>query len=121
MLIEASQALQSQVLTKLLSNHLLLLYTNVTFQEDKHRERLDNIKSRLDHENKRRIEAEGECEGLRHELREWRERDEERDRRISDESKLLYAEAFGSSILGLGNITKSDSEVLKVFFVIFIY
>ena len=58
---------------------------------------------------------------MRQELREWRERDEERDRRISDESKLLYAEAFGSSILGLGNITKSDSEVLKVFLTICIF
>lgn len=72
------------------------------------------MKSRLDHENKRRTEAEAECEGLRQELREWRERDEERDRRISDESKLLYAEAFGSINLGLGNITKSDSEVMEV-------
>ena len=47
---------------------------------------------------------------MRLELRELRESQREEERRISDESKLLYAEAFGSFNLGLGS-AKSDSEV----------
>ena len=46
------------------------------------------------------------------ELKELRESQREEERKISDESKLLYAEAFGSINLGLGLCSaKSDSEV----------
>ena len=47
-------------------------------------------------------------ETMRQELRELRESQREEERRISDESRLLYAEAFGSFNLGPA---KSDSEV----------
>ena len=49
-------------------------------------------------------------EMMRQELKELRESQREEERRISDESRLLYAEAFGSFNLGLGG-AKSDSEV----------
>ena len=51
-------------------------------------------------------------EVMRLELRELRESQREEERRISDESRLLYAEAFGSINLGSA---KSDSEVSAVF------
>ena len=47
-------------------------------------------------------------EMMRLELKELRESQREEERRISDESRLLYAEAFGSINLGSA---KSDSEV----------
>ena len=47
-------------------------------------------------------------EMMRLELKELRESQREEERRISDESRLLYAEAFGSINLGPA---KSDSEV----------
>ena len=51
---------------------------------------------------------EREMEMMRLELKELRESQREEERRISDESRLLYAEAFGSINLGSA---KSDSEV----------
>ena len=47
---------------------------------------------------------------MRLELRELRESQREEERRISDESRLLYAEAFGLGSINLGS-AKSDSEV----------
>ena len=69
------------------------------------------MKSRLDHERERRVTIEKDSEVLRLELREMRESQREEERRISDESRLLYAEAFGSINLGIGSGAKSDSEV----------
>ena len=72
---------------------------------------MNNLKSRLDNERERRVAAEQESEAVRWELRELREGRREEERRITDESRLLYAEAFGSINLGLGSSAKSDSEV----------
>ena len=91
LLTEAAQALQSQ--------------------EDKHKERIENFKSRLDHERERRLNVEKDNDNLRQELRDARENIRDEERRISDESRLLYAEAFGSFNLGIGASAKSDSEV----------
>ena len=49
-------------------------------------------------------------ETMRLELRDLRESQREEERRISDESRLLYAEAFGLGSINLGS-AKSDSEV----------
>ena len=46
-------------------------------------------------------------------MRECREEEREEERRISDESRLLYAEAFGSISFGVGASAKSDSEVRR--------
>ena len=51
---------------------------------------------------------------MRLELRELRESQREEERRISDESRLLYAEAFGSINLGSAK-SDSDSDLLKTF------
>ena len=80
-------------------------------QEEKFKQRTDNYQNRLDNERERRVTAEKEIELLRMELRDAREVQREEERRISDESRLLYAEAFGSINLGLGATAKSDSEV----------
>ena len=55
--------------------------------------------------------AERDSETLRQEVTELRETQREEEKRISDESRFLYAEAFGSINLGLGSSAKSDSEV----------
>ena len=55
--------------------------------------------------------AERDSETLRQEVTELRETQREEEKRISDESRVLYAEAFGSINLGLGSSAKSDSEV----------
>ena len=55
--------------------------------------------------------AERDSEILRQEVTELRETQREEEKRISDESRFLYAEAFGSINLGLGSSAKSDSEV----------
>ena len=46
-------------------------------------------------------------------MRACREEEREEERRISDESRLLYAEAFGSISFGVGASAKSDSEVRR--------
>ena len=91
MLSEAAQALQTQ--------------------EEKYQGRLENNQARLEHEKERRLSVEREMEMMRLELKELRESQREEERRISDESRLLYAEAFGSINLGPA---KSDSEVHKI-------
>ena len=86
-------------------------YFNFSFsQEEKYKERQENSQARLEHERQRRLTVERELEMMRLELKEFRESQREEERRISDESRLLYAEAFGSINLGLGG-AKSDSEV----------
>ena len=80
-------------------------------QELKHKERLDNLQSRLENERDRRMEAERDSEALKHEVSELRENQKGEEKRISDESRFLYAEAFGSINLGIGGSAKSDSEV----------
>ena len=80
-------------------------------QEEKYQGRLENNQARLEHEKERRLSVEREMEMMRLELKELRESQREEERRISDESRLLYAEAFGSINLGPA---KSDSEVHKI-------
>ena len=80
-------------------------------QELKHKERLENLQSRLENERDRRMEAERDSEALKHEVSELRENQKGEEKRISDESRFLYAEAFGSINLGIGGSAKSDSEV----------
>ena len=57
------------------------------------------------------MEAERDSESLKHEVSELRENQKGEEKRISDESRFLYAEAFGSINLGIGGSAKSDSEV----------
>ena len=82
-------------------------------QELKHKERLENLQSRLENERERRMEAERDSESLKHEMSVLRENQKGEEKRISDESRFLYAEAFGSINLGIGGSAKSDSEVFK--------
>ena len=57
------------------------------------------------------MEAERDSESWKHEVSVLRENHKGEEKRISDESRFLYAEAFGSINLGIGGSTKSDSEV----------
>eukprot|EP00092_Neocalanus_flemingeri_P001125 GFUD01001199.1.p1 GENE.GFUD01001199.1~~GFUD01001199.1.p1 ORF type:complete len:1705 (-),score=626.81 GFUD01001199.1:124-5238(-) len=78
-------------------------------QEEKYKARIDNLNARLGHEKERRVTAEKEAEEVRMEVKDLRDQ-KDGERRISDESKLLYAEAFGSINLGLG---RSENDVTK--------
>jgi len=78
-------------------------------QEEKYKARIDNLNARLGHEKDRRVNAEKEVEEARMEVKDLRDQ-KDGERRISDESKLLYAEAFGSINLGLG---RSDPDGSK--------
>jgi len=78
-------------------------------QEEKYKARIDNLNARLGHEKERRVSAEKEVEEVKMEVKDLREQ-KDGERRISDESKLLYAEAFGSINLGLG---RSDNDATK--------
>ena len=77
----------------------------------KHKERQENLQSRLEIERDRRMEAERDSESWKHEVSVLRENHKGEEKRISDESRFLYAEAFGSINLGIGGSAKSDSEV----------
>jgi len=78
-------------------------------QEEKYKARIGNLNARLEHEKERRVTAEKESEEVRMEVKDLRDQ-KDGERRISDESKLLYAEAFGSINLGLG---RCDNDATK--------
>ena len=109
MLSDAAEALQNQV--KIIALHKTIKMHKCLTQELKHKERQDNLQSRLENERDRRMEAERDSEDLKHEVSELRENQKGEEKRISDESRFLYAEAFGSINLGIGGSAKSDSEV----------